>query len=183
MSLYGFVCWVEWETFASNGCLYSQISTERESYRWTDKGSSNIKHFPRVVQVWGVEVTGAKYTVMLRKRKAWCYSGRGGQVGSLEAQWIRCMGSYWLPTSCGRASVHSLMDWGSRLPLLWQTQRGVESKQSPASQHKEQLLGYRLDIRKNSFSERVVRLPREMVGSSVLEVFEECVHVVLKEVA
>lgn len=45
----------------------------------------------------------------------------------------------------------------------------MESKQSPAGQHKEQLLGYRLDIRKNSFSERVVRLPREMVGSSVLE--------------
>lgn len=33
MSLYGFVSWVEWETFASNGCLYSQISAERESYR------------------------------------------------------------------------------------------------------------------------------------------------------
>lgn len=123
MSLYGFVCWVKWETSASNGCLYSQISAERESYRWTDKGSPHIIPFPWVVQVWGVEVTIAKYTIMLRKRKAWCYSGRGGQVGSLEAQWTGCMGNYWLLPPVAGCCVHSLMDWSSSPSALANTER------------------------------------------------------------
>lgn len=193
MSLYGFVSWVEWETFASNGCLYSQISAERESYRWTDKGSSDIVNFPWVVQVWGGEVTGAKYTVMHRKRKAWCYWDSSGQAGPLEAQWTGELQAPWLlgqgilcipwwTGSCGRASC-AFSDGLPPVSLCWQTQRGcgIQTKAGCSAQGTT-LLWYR----KNSFTERVVkqwnRVPREIMRSSVLEMFQKCVHVVLKEV-
>jgi len=40
---------------------------------------------------------------------------------------------------------------------------------------------FRLDIRKNSFTERVNRLPREVMGSPSLEVFKKCVDMALQD--
>jgi len=39
---------------------------------------------------------------------------------------------------------------------------------------------FRWDIRKNIFTERVVRLPRKVVVSPSLEVFKKCVDVALQ---